>query len=117
MWHSALLRLRTILCLVEVDGKRAYSCNARARGMRRCNAHEGMKSVDAVLEFYDMNHPLECSVCDQSGGCELQNYTFRMGMRIPNTIALECNDQRTVGTYSLVHLYNIMLRSTSNDGL
>uniref|UniRef100_UPI004048670C NADH-quinone oxidoreductase subunit G n=1 Tax=Aliarcobacter sp. TaxID=2321116 RepID=UPI004048670C len=27
---------------------------------------------------YDVNHPLQCGVCDQSGECELQNYSLYM---------------------------------------
>ena len=26
-----------------------------------------------------INHPLDCPICDQSGECELQNYTFQEG--------------------------------------
>jgi NADH-quinone oxidoreductase subunit G len=28
------------------------------------------------MEVYDVNHPLQCGVCDQSGECELQNYNI-----------------------------------------
>jgi NADH-quinone oxidoreductase subunit G len=34
----------------------------------------------AIMEVYDVNHPLECGVCDQSGECELQNYTLEVGV-------------------------------------
>ncbi len=70
------------LCLVEVDGKRAYSCNARAKEGMRVVTHteEIEKERRAIMEIYDMNHPLECGVCDQSGECELQNYTLEMGV-------------------------------------
>jgi len=30
------------------------------------------------MEVYDVNHPLQCGVCDQSGECELQNYSLYM---------------------------------------
>jgi len=70
------------LCLVEVDGKRAYSCNARAKeGMGVITKSEEIeKERRAIMEIYDINHPLECGVCDQSGECELQNYTLEMGV-------------------------------------
>jgi NADH-quinone oxidoreductase subunit G len=32
------------------------------------------------MEVYDVNHPLQCGVCDQSGDCELQNYTLELGV-------------------------------------
>ena len=70
------------LCLVEVDGKRAYSCNARTKeGMSVITKTEDIeKERRAIMEIYDINHPLECGVCDQSGECELQNYTLEMGV-------------------------------------
>ena len=48
------------LCLVEVDGKRAYSCNARAKEGMRVVTHteEIEKERRAIMEIYDMNHPL-----------------------------------------------------------
>lgn len=70
------------LCLVEIDGKRAYSCNAKAKdGMNVITDNEEIqKERRAIMEIYDLNHPLECGVCDQSGECELQNYTLEMGV-------------------------------------
>lgn len=38
--------------------------------------HEARRSV---LEFLLINHPLDCPVCDKSGECELQDYTFAEG--------------------------------------
>ncbi len=68
------------LCLVEIDGKRAYSCNAKAKeGMNiTTSTPEIEQERRAIMEVYDLNHPLECGVCDQSGECELQNYTLEM---------------------------------------
>ncbi len=70
------------ICLVEADGKQVYSCNAKVK--------EGMEIVTttpnileerrAIMEVYDVNHPLQCGVCDQSGECELQNYTLELAV-------------------------------------
>ncbi len=70
------------LCLVEIDGKRAYSCNAKAKeGMEvTTNNDEIEQERKAIMQVYDINHPLECGVCDQSGECELQDYTLEMGI-------------------------------------
>jgi len=70
------------LCLAEVDGKRAYTCNAKVKeGMSVITKNEEIeKERRAIMEIYDINHPLECGVCDQSGECELQNYTLEMGV-------------------------------------
>jgi len=68
------------LCLVEVDGKQVYSCNAKVKeGISvTINTPTIEKERRAIMEVYDVNHPLQCGVCDQSGECELQNYSLYM---------------------------------------
>jgi NADH-quinone oxidoreductase subunit G len=68
------------ICLVEADGKRVYSCNAKAKdGMNIITQNqEILEERRAIMEVYDVNHPLQCGVCDQHGECELQNYTLEM---------------------------------------
>lgn len=68
------------VCLVEADGKQVYACNAKAKdGMQITTSTENIeKERRAIMEVYDVNHPLQCGVCDQSGECELQNYTLEM---------------------------------------
>jgi NADH-quinone oxidoreductase subunit G len=68
------------LCLVEVDGKQAYACNAKAKEGMDVQTHTPniAKERRAIMEVYDVNHPLQCGVCDQSGECELQNNTLYM---------------------------------------
>lgn len=70
------------LCLVEADGKQVYACNAKSKdGMTITTVTENIaKERRAIMEVYDVNHPLQCGVCDQSGECELQNYTLEMGV-------------------------------------
>jgi len=70
------------ICLVEADGKQVYACNAKAKdGMNITTTTETIeKERRAIMEVYDVNHPLQCGVCDQSGECELQNYTLEMGV-------------------------------------
>ena len=66
------------LCLVESAGKQIYACNAKVKdGMEVTTTTENIeKERRAIMEVYDVNHPLQCGVCDQSGDCELQNYTL-----------------------------------------
>jgi len=66
------------LCLVEADGKQVYSCNAKVKdGMVIKTSTDNIeKERTAIIEVYDVNHPLQCGVCDQSGECELQNYNI-----------------------------------------
>lgn len=71
------------LCLVDIDGKRAYSCNAKAKdGIEVITKSDEIEAERrAIMQVYDINHPLECGVCDQSGECELQDYTLQMGVQ------------------------------------
>ena len=70
------------ICLVEADGKQVYACNAKSKdGMSITTTTENIeKERRAIMEVYDVNHPLQCGVCDQSGECELQNYTLEIGV-------------------------------------
>jgi len=86
---SATLACR--ICLVEADGKQVYACNAKSKdGMQITTSTENIElERRAIMEVYDVNHPLQCGVCDQSGECELQNYTLELGVdaqsyRIPD---------------------------------
>ncbi len=70
------------VCLVEADEKRVYACNAKAKdGMSVITNNEEISAErKAIMQVYDVNHPLQCGVCDQSGECDLQNYTLYMGV-------------------------------------
>ncbi len=70
------------ICLVEADGKRVYACNAKVKdGMNVVVSNEEiLEERKAIMQVYDVNHPLQCGVCDQSGSCELQNYTLEIGV-------------------------------------
>ncbi len=80
------------LCIVEADGKRVYACNAKAKeGMQVITDNDEIaQERESIMQVYDVNHPLECGVCDQSGECELQDYTLYMNVNeqkyaIPDT--------------------------------
>jgi len=91
------------ICLVEADGKQAYACNAKAKdGMSVSTTTENIEEERrAIMEVYDVNHPLECGVCDQSGECELQNYTLEIGVDKQNySIA---DSHKTVEHWGLIN--------------
>ena len=73
------------MCLVEMEmgGRRSLgpSCSAMpAEGMVVDTQSEVVKeNQNAVMEFLLVNHPLDCPVCDQSGECELQDYSYTYG--------------------------------------
>jgi len=71
------------LCLVEVEGapKPQPSCVTMAMPGQvvhtASDKAEGMRR--GVLEFYLVNHPLDCPICDQSGECKLQDFVHAEG--------------------------------------
>jgi NADH-quinone oxidoreductase subunit G len=71
------------ICLVEIEGmpKLQIACNTQvADGMK---VHTQNPRVDdgrrAILEFFLLNHPLDCPICDKGGECDLQDYAMAWG--------------------------------------
>lgn len=73
------------LCLVDVEGvpKPLPSCVTQAQDGQVVTTDEGRarEMREGVLEFYLVNHPLDCPICDQSGECKLQDYVHAEGRR------------------------------------
>ena len=73
------------MCLVEVDKmpKLAPGCaTAVAEGqVVHVHSEKALEARKGVLEMLLINHPLDCPICDQSGECELQDYTFQEGRK------------------------------------
>ncbi len=71
------------MCLVEVEKmpKLAPACATTAMEGQVVHVHspKALEARKGVLEFLLINHPLDCPICDQSGECELQDYTFAEG--------------------------------------
>ncbi len=71
------------LCLVEVEGapKLLPSCTTTVADGQvvRTQSDTAKRMRRGVLEFYLLNHPLDCPICDQSGECDLQDYVFAEG--------------------------------------
>jgi NADH-quinone oxidoreductase chain G len=71
------------MCLVEVEGmgKLQTACTlAVADGMVvRTDTPRVDHARRMMLEFLLINHPLECTVCDASGECTLQDLAFQHG--------------------------------------
>ena len=68
------------LCVVDIDGVDGHvlSCQTPpTEGIKvTTDSSDLFKYRQNIMKFYDVNHPLECGVCDQSGECELQNKTL-----------------------------------------
>ncbi|MGD2071750.1 MAG: 2Fe-2S iron-sulfur cluster-binding protein [Gemmatimonadota bacterium] len=71
------------LCLVEVEGapKLMPACVTQAQdgSVVRTDSEGAERMRRGVLEFYLVNHPLDCPICDQSGECKLQDYVHAEG--------------------------------------
>ena len=68
------------MCQVEVTGaaKLMIACHTEAQPGMQVKTHASSEAVRAAqaaaLEFILINHPLDCTVCDQAGHCKLQDY-------------------------------------------
>ncbi|NJD19678.1 MAG: 2Fe-2S iron-sulfur cluster binding domain-containing protein [Gemmatimonadetes bacterium] len=71
------------LCLVEVEGapKPMPSCVTQATNGQvvKTQSPLALEMREGVLEFYALNHPLDCPICDMSGECFFQNYIHAEG--------------------------------------
>ena len=72
------------MCLVQVDGspKLAAGCSTQVMkdGMVvRTDVPEVKEAQRGMMEFFLINHPLDCPICDQAGECGLQDYAFKHG--------------------------------------
>jgi NADH-quinone oxidoreductase subunit G len=75
------------MCQVKITGapKMEIACNMMVReGMEVKTQHTSPEVEDAqaaTLEFILINHPLDCTVCDQAGHCKLQDYHYDYNAR------------------------------------
>ena len=77
------------LCLVEVEKapKLVPSCSATVAdgNVIHTQSEKALEAREGVLEFYLVNHPLDCPVCDQAGECKLQDYVSAEGPAMGRT--------------------------------
>ena len=70
------------MCQVEVEGapKLMIACHTQVQPnmiVRTEKTSDKVKKAQAdTLELILINHPLDCTVCDQSGHCKLQDYHY-----------------------------------------
>jgi len=73
------------MCLVEVEKapKLAPACATSVAEGQVVHVHseKAREARKGVLEMLLINHPLDCPICDQSGECELQDYTYQEGRK------------------------------------
>jgi len=68
------------MCVVNIEGVDGMilSCQEKAvdGAVVTTNNDALHKQRQSIMKLYDVNHPLECGVCDKSGECDLQNKTM-----------------------------------------
>ncbi len=79
------------MCVVDVEGVEGMilSCQEKATdgAVIHTNNEELYKERQNIMKLYNVNHPLECGVCDKSGECDLQNKTMEFGVAQQNFTA------------------------------
>ena len=57
--------------------KLQIACNTNVSDEMRVkiNSQKCIEARASVMEFILINHPLDCSICDEAGACKLQNYS------------------------------------------
>src|SRR5918996_115206 len=73
----------TSILEVEKAPKLVPSCASSVAEGQVVHVHseKAREARKGVLEMLLINHPLDCPICDQSGECELQDYTFAEGRK------------------------------------
>lgn len=68
------------MCVVEVKDMDGFilSCNTPpTKGVSiTTNSDDLFHERQNIMKLYNVNHPLQCGVCDKSGECDLQNKTL-----------------------------------------
>lgn len=92
------------ICSVEVEGVEGFvlSCNTPpTEGIEvKTNSAALEQERVNIMKLYDVNHPLECGVCDKSGECDLQNMTLEFGISQQSFTARE--QHKTVKEWGLI---------------
>ncbi len=72
------------MCVVDVEGVdgSVLSCQEKAvdGAIIETDNSELHRHRQNIMKMYDVNHPLQCGVCDKSGECDLQNKTLEFGI-------------------------------------
>jgi NADH-quinone oxidoreductase subunit G len=92
-WHECLSVVASCrMCLVEVGEKKpdgsivmgpklVPGCQTPIKDgtVIRTDTSKVKTTQAMTLELLLLNHPLDCSICDQAGECYLQDYTYKFG--------------------------------------
>jgi NADH-quinone oxidoreductase subunit G len=71
------------MCAVEIEKmpKLQTACSTiAAEGMVvKTRSEKTLQNQKSVMEFLLINHPLDCPICDKSGECDLQDFSYDYG--------------------------------------
>ncbi|MEA1892284.1 MAG: 2Fe-2S iron-sulfur cluster-binding protein [Campylobacterota bacterium] len=74
------------MCVVEAEGVEGFvlSCNTPPTEGSEFTTDSDLlfKERQNIMKLYNVNHPLQCGVCDKSGECDLQNKTLEFGVDV-----------------------------------
>lgn len=86
------------MCVVDVEGVEGtvLSCQEKAvdGAVITTQNEELFKHRQNIMKMYNVNHPLECGVCDKSGECDLQNKTLEFGVDSQEFAARDLNRKK-----------------------
>ncbi|MCZ6652439.1 MAG: 2Fe-2S iron-sulfur cluster-binding protein [Planctomycetota bacterium] len=118
-YHPALSVVASCrLCLMEMKAphpktgelgwmpKLVPSCQTPVRdGMEvRFNSEIVQESQQSCMEYFLLNHPLDCPVCDQAGECYLQDYSFKFGSSESRMVEEKLkNPKKDIGPRTLLY--------------
>jgi len=106
------------LCLMEMKMKHPKtgelswspklvpSCQTPARdGMEvRFDSEPVKRNQRNCMEFFLLNHPLDCPVCDQAGECYLQDYSYKFGEPTSRMVDQKyVNPKKDLGPHTLLY--------------
>ena len=69
------------MCMIEVHGKRPYvteGCSLPLREGTEISTHSPacVQARQDMMRFFLIDHALDCPVCDKSGECKMQDFTY-----------------------------------------
>jgi len=86
------------MCVVDVKGVEGsiLSCQEKAidGAVITINNENLFHKRQNIMKMYDVNHPLQCGVCDKSGECDLQNKNVEFKVKSQDFAAKDLNRKR-----------------------
>ena len=86
------------MCVVDIKGVDGHilSCQEKAvdGAIIMTQNDELFHQRQNIMKLYDVNHPLQCGVCDQSGECELQNKNIEFKVETQEFAAKDLNRKK-----------------------